>query len=154
MHAATIAMAPGMPAWHDEWREGFALPCLPFWANVLTLHNVNSSPGYQAIEVFSSNLNAFCRLDSARCIGLYIVCVHYDVNTCTYHNVCTVCLLLNCTLLPMAVHDSTYGTVYRYSTLADQTTPPKITTQCPFFAPGLCLTVVDIKFAVKQISQF
>jgi hypothetical protein len=23
-----------------------------------------------------------------------------------------------------------------------------------FFAPGLCLTVVDIKFAVKQISQF
>jgi hypothetical protein len=29
-----------------------------------------------------------------------------------------VCLLLNCTLLPTAVHDST---VYRYSTLADQT---------------------------------
>jgi hypothetical protein len=32
------------------------------------------------------------------------------------------------------------------------TITPKITTQCPFFAPGL--TVVDIKFAVKQISQF
>jgi hypothetical protein len=30
----------------------------------------------------------------------------------------------------------------------------EITTQRPFFAPGLCLTVVDIKFAVKQISQF
>jgi hypothetical protein len=26
--------------------------------------------------------------------------------------------------------------------------------QCPFFAPGLCLTVVDFKFAVKPISQF
>jgi hypothetical protein len=34
------------------------------------------------------------------------------------------------------------------------TTTPKITTQYPFFAPGLCPTVVDIKFAVKQISQF
>jgi hypothetical protein len=34
------------------------------------------------------------------------------------------------------------------------TTSSKITTQCPFFAPGLCLTVVDIKFAVKQMSQF
>jgi hypothetical protein len=37
--------------------------------------------------------------------------------TRTYNDMC-VCLLLNCTLLPAAVHDST---VYRYSTLADQT---------------------------------
>jgi subtilisin-like proprotein convertase family protein len=32
------------------------------------------------------------------------------------------------------------------------TTTPNITTHFPFFAPGLCLTEVDIKFAVKQIS--
>jgi hypothetical protein len=49
-------------------------------------------------------------------------------------------------------------TVYRYSTLllADQTVHFD-NTQNPHpvpFAPGLCLTVVDIKFAVKQISQF
>jgi hypothetical protein len=35
-----------------------------FWANVLMLHDVNSSPGYQGIEVYEY-LNAFCWLDSA-----------------------------------------------------------------------------------------
>jgi hypothetical protein len=56
---------------------------------------------------------------------------------------------------PTAVHDST---VYRYSTLADQTVyfdNNYTQNRHPVpFAPGLCLTVVDIKFAVKQISQF
>jgi hypothetical protein len=37
-----------------------------FWANVLTLHDVNSSPGYQGIKVLT-NLNTFCWLDS-RCM--------------------------------------------------------------------------------------
>jgi hypothetical protein len=65
-----------------------------FWANLLTLHDVNSSPGNRGFPHWL--------------IRLYIL----------------------------------------------TTTAPKITTQCPFFAPGLCLAVVDIKFAVKQISQF
>jgi hypothetical protein len=99
---------------HDRHGEGFALP----------IHVFRSVPMYWCkqlarISRFSSNLYAFCRLDSAWCIGLCIVCEHRDVNACAYTHVqrC-VCLLLNCTLLPAAVHDST---VYQYSTLADQT---------------------------------
>jgi hypothetical protein len=44
-----------------------------------------------------------------------IVCVHHDANAYTYDDVCMSSFIAH---LPTAVHDST---VYRYSTLADQT---------------------------------
>jgi hypothetical protein len=57
-----------------------------------------------------------------------------------------VCLLLNCTL---ELHTFADGCTWQYSVPVFQTgwsdyfmttTTPKITIQCPFFAPGLCLT--------------
>jgi hypothetical protein len=45
MHAAAIAMVPPMNGGKDSLFHVFR-------ANVLTLHDVNNSPGYQGIEVF------------------------------------------------------------------------------------------------------
>jgi hypothetical protein len=83
--------------------------------------------------------------------------VHHDVNAYTYDDVCMSSFELH-TDLPTAVHDN--RTVYRYSTLADQTVlynythnhhPVAVPFLCPWPVPDL---VMDIKFAVKQISQF
>jgi hypothetical protein len=71
---------------NGEWREGYALKCLSAQCTDVTWCK-QLAPGYRGIEV-SSNLNAICRLDSAWCIGLYIVCVHHDVNAYTYNDVC------------------------------------------------------------------
>jgi hypothetical protein len=93
-----------------------------------------------------------------------------DVNACAYTHVqryvCTSIFWIAhfCRQLywhTFASSCTCHSTVYRYSTLADQTTfwqlhpkSPPSAISCHFFAPGLYLTVVDIKFAVKQISQF
>jgi hypothetical protein len=52
--------------------------------------------------------------------------------------------------LPTPVHYSSAVPVFHtgWSDYILTTTTPKITTQCPFFAPGLI--VVEIKFAVQQ----
>jgi hypothetical protein len=76
MHAAAIAIM----AWIMEGRFHSSMSS----ANVLMLHEVNSSRQDIRKSRFSSNLNAFCRLDSAWCIGLCIGCVHHDVNQCIH----------------------------------------------------------------------
>jgi hypothetical protein len=86
MHAGSHARSRDQHAWIGmmEGRFRSSNPCLvPCQCNDVTwckqLARMESR--------FSSNLNAFCRLDSAWCIGLCIVCVHHDVNACAYMHV-------------------------------------------------------------------
>jgi hypothetical protein len=80
---------------HD-WRDGFALPCLPGQCT-----DVTSCKQLARISGNQNNLNTFCRLDSAWCTGLCIVSVHHDLNAYTYDDVC----------MCFELHDST---VYRF----------------------------------------
>jgi hypothetical protein len=96
-HACRLPCTQPRSAWWMEGRFRSSNPCLPFCAN-----------------------NAFCRLDSAWCIGLYIVCVHHDVNACAYTHIQRYVCMSSFELHTFA-GGCTDSTVYRYSTLADQT---------------------------------
>jgi hypothetical protein len=153
MHAAAIAMA-----WH-EWREGFALPCLLGQCTDVTwckqLARISGNRGFR-----SSNLNAFCWLDSAWCMPIHciVLFVYIMMSMHTRTTMC-ICLLLNCTLADGCARQYSVPVFHIVTGSSDCTFDNNYTQNhhpVPFLCPWLrlCLTVVDIKFAVKQISQF
>jgi hypothetical protein len=98
-------------------------------------------------DSYCSMLFADSTVHDAYALFLFImISMHIRTTMC-------VCLLLNCTLADGCAQQYSVPVFHTcWSDYILTTTTPKITTQCPL--PLTCAWLVDIKFSVKQISQF